>query len=238
MGTHPIFESDFDCLTDLQSANLFAMGISRDSEHKRRATGGKRPQTRKKRAFLLGRPSSMTKLAPHRVHHVRTRGGNMKYRALRTKATSPGLLKPSQEKFVLSMSSTTPPTTNWSEPRPWSKVASSPSIPPHSDNGTNLTTPRLLVARRTPSCLKKKKPSSTDQNLPLSKRNSTLAERKLKLLLPWLNNSPKVVFLPVLPPDQVKPADATDTSLKAKNSISTSENSRPRSPNKCKDSNK
>merc|ERR1712141_155473 len=83
MGTHPIFESDFDCLTDLQSANLFAMGISRDSEHKRRATGGKRPQTRKKRAFLMGRPSSMTKLAPHRVHHVRTRGGNMKYRALR-----------------------------------------------------------------------------------------------------------------------------------------------------------
>ena len=59
------------------------MGISRDSEHKRRATGGKRPQTRKKRAFLLGRPSSMTKLAPHRVHHVRTRGGNLKYRALR-----------------------------------------------------------------------------------------------------------------------------------------------------------
>merc|ERR1712122_455267 len=58
-------------------------GISRDSEHKRRATGGKRPQTRKKRAFLLGRPSSMTKLAPHRVHHVRTRGGNLKYRALR-----------------------------------------------------------------------------------------------------------------------------------------------------------
>merc|ERR1712235_118878 len=50
----------------------------------------------------------------------------------------------------LSMLSTTPPTTNWSEPRPWSKVASSPSIPPHSDNGTNLTTPRLLVARRTP----------------------------------------------------------------------------------------
>merc|ERR1712167_431118 len=40
-------------------------------------------QTRKKRQFLLGRPSSMTKLASHRVHHVRTRGGNMKYRALR-----------------------------------------------------------------------------------------------------------------------------------------------------------
>merc|ERR1712025_1268354 len=56
---------------------------SRDSLHKRRATGGKRPQTRKKRKFESGRPASMTKLAPQRVHLVRTRGGNMKYRALR-----------------------------------------------------------------------------------------------------------------------------------------------------------
>ena len=159
------------------------------------------------------------------------------------------------------MLSTTPPTTNWSEPRPWSKVASSPSILLHSDNGTNLTTPRLLAARRTPNCPKKKKLSSTvsqlksyfrkkllrtfdiyisiqDQNLLPSKRNLMPAERKPKLPLPWLNNSPKVVSLPVLLPDQVKPADATDTSLKAKNSTSTSENSRPRNPNKCKDSNK
>merc|ERR1711890_215622 len=77
MGTHPIFESDFDCLTE------FGMGISRDSLHKRRATGGKRPQTRKKRAYEAGRPSAMTRLMPHRVHLVRTRGGNTKYRALR-----------------------------------------------------------------------------------------------------------------------------------------------------------
>ena len=59
------------------------MGISRDSLHKRRATGGKRPQTRKKRKFESGRPASMTKLAAQRVHLVRTRGGNTKYRALR-----------------------------------------------------------------------------------------------------------------------------------------------------------
>merc|ERR1711894_498278 len=85
---------------------------------------------------------------------------------------------------------------------------------------------------------RKKNLSSTDQNLLPSKRNSTPAERKPKLPLPWLNNSPKVVSLPVLLPDQVKLADATDTSLKAKNSTSTSENSRPRNPNKCKDSNK
>merc|ERR1712014_203844 len=116
---------------------------------------------------------------------------------------------------------TTPPTTNWSEPRLWSRVASSPSILLHSDNGTNLTTPRLLAARRTPNCPKKKKLSSTDQNLLPSKRNLMPAERKPKLPLPWLNNSPKVVFLLVLLPDQVKLADATDTSLKAKNSTST-----------------
>merc|ERR1712026_600561 len=59
------------------------MGISRDSLHKRRATGGKRPQIRKKRAYEKGRPASMTKLMPQRVHMVRTRGGNKKFRALR-----------------------------------------------------------------------------------------------------------------------------------------------------------
>lgn len=59
------------------------MGISRDSLHKRRATGGKRPIIRKKRQYDGGRPAAMTKLAPQRVHLVRTRGGNTKYRALR-----------------------------------------------------------------------------------------------------------------------------------------------------------
>ena len=68
------------------------------------------------------------------------------------------------------MLSTTPPTTNWSEPRLWSKVASSPSILPHSDNGTNLTTPRLLAARRTPNCPKKKKLSSTVSQLLFHKK--------------------------------------------------------------------
>ncbi|CBY18011.1 unnamed protein product [Oikopleura dioica] len=59
------------------------MGVSRDSMHKRRATGGRRPMTRKKRAFLKARPQAMTQLKPERVHTVRTRGGNVKYRALR-----------------------------------------------------------------------------------------------------------------------------------------------------------
>merc|ERR1712002_639937 len=59
------------------------MGISRDHWHKRRATGGKRVQPRKKRKFELGRPAANTKLGTKRIHTVRTRGGNKKYRALR-----------------------------------------------------------------------------------------------------------------------------------------------------------
>nr|ALS04934.1 40S ribosomal protein S8 [Pseudodiaptomus poplesia]AQS22822.1 40S ribosomal protein s8 [Pseudodiaptomus poplesia] len=59
------------------------MGISRDHWHKRRATGGKRCPIRKKRKFEMARPASMTKLGPQRIHTVRVRGGNKKYRALR-----------------------------------------------------------------------------------------------------------------------------------------------------------
>ncbi len=59
------------------------MGISRDHWHKRRATGGKRAPIRSKRKFELARPAAMTKLGARRIHTVRTRGGNKKYRALR-----------------------------------------------------------------------------------------------------------------------------------------------------------
>ena len=37
-------------------------GISRDSVHKRRSTGGKRTSIRKKRKFELGRPAANTKV--------------------------------------------------------------------------------------------------------------------------------------------------------------------------------
>lgn len=59
------------------------MGISRDSRHKRSATGAKRAQFRKKRKFELGRQSANTKIGAKRIHSVRTRGGNQKFRALR-----------------------------------------------------------------------------------------------------------------------------------------------------------
>ncbi|CEP18703.1 hypothetical protein [Parasitella parasitica] len=59
------------------------MGISRDSRHKRSATGARRDQYRKKRKFELGRQSANTKLGSKRIHLVRVRGGNFKRRALR-----------------------------------------------------------------------------------------------------------------------------------------------------------
>merc|ERR1711975_175729 len=63
-----------------QSAN---MGISRDSFHKRRKTGGKLTPWRMNRKFELGRPSAQTKIGQKRIRTVRCRGGNLKYRALR-----------------------------------------------------------------------------------------------------------------------------------------------------------
>ena len=51
--------------------------------HKRRETGGRRESMRKKRKFEMGRAPAMTKIGEKRVHEVRGRGANMKWRALR-----------------------------------------------------------------------------------------------------------------------------------------------------------
>jgi len=60
------------------------MGISRDSTHKRRSTGGKKKSWRKKRKYELGRQGAMTKLSSNKtVRRIRVRGGNSKFRALR-----------------------------------------------------------------------------------------------------------------------------------------------------------
>ena len=58
-------------------------GITRSSRHKRSASGAQRAHYRKKRKFELGRQPANTRLGPKRIHTVRTRGGNVKYRALR-----------------------------------------------------------------------------------------------------------------------------------------------------------
>lgn len=59
------------------------MGISRDSRHKRRATGGRMPVHQKKRKFEMARQAANTKLGAKQVRAIRGRGGNYKYRALR-----------------------------------------------------------------------------------------------------------------------------------------------------------
>ena len=59
------------------------MAITRSSLHKRRATGGRRHPHQKKRKFSSGRPPASTKMGPKRIHQVRGRGGNLKFRALR-----------------------------------------------------------------------------------------------------------------------------------------------------------
>jgi len=59
------------------------MGLSRDSRHKHRLTGGRRSIHQKKRKYELARPSAMTKLGSKRIADIRVRGGGHKYRALR-----------------------------------------------------------------------------------------------------------------------------------------------------------
>merc|ERR1711937_152994 len=65
------------------SSLTVAMGISRDSFHKRRKSGGKLTKWRMNRKFELGRQSANSRIGPKRIRTVRTRGGNTKYRALR-----------------------------------------------------------------------------------------------------------------------------------------------------------
>ncbi len=59
------------------------MGITRDSQHKRRLTGGKKPTHHMKRKHEMGRQMAMTKIGAKRIRDVRVRGGSIKHRALR-----------------------------------------------------------------------------------------------------------------------------------------------------------
>lgn len=59
------------------------MGITRDSRHKHRLTGGRVNVHIKKRKYEMGRPAAMTRIGAKRVRVVKCRGRNTKYRALR-----------------------------------------------------------------------------------------------------------------------------------------------------------
>jgi small subunit ribosomal protein S8e len=58
------------------------MGITRDKYHKKKLTGGKQHQWRKKRKHELGRQSANTKIGFKHITIIRVRGGNFKKRAL------------------------------------------------------------------------------------------------------------------------------------------------------------
>ncbi|KAG0077527.1 40S ribosomal protein [Linnemannia elongata] len=77
-GPTPFFQNDY--------TNYAPTPPARDSRHKRSASGAKRAQYRKKRKFELGRQAANTKLGAKRIHEVRTRGGNRKFRAMRLDA--------------------------------------------------------------------------------------------------------------------------------------------------------
>jgi small subunit ribosomal protein S8e len=59
------------------------MGITRDSRHKHRLTGGRVNVHIKKRKYEMGRPMASTRLGHKRVRVIRCRGANQKFRALR-----------------------------------------------------------------------------------------------------------------------------------------------------------
>ena len=142
------------------------MGISRDHWHKRRATGGKKCPIRKKRKFELARPAAMTKLAPQRIHTLRVRGGNKKYRALRLdtvsdmvelvssfficlfRVTSLGDQRLLPARPGSSTWSTMLATTSWSGPRPLSRTPSWSLMPPPSGSGRALL---LIVVKHNSS---------------------------------------------------------------------------------------
>merc|ERR1712010_214060 len=150
-----------------------------------------------------------------------------------TRDPSPGpprLLPESAESSTLS---TTLRTTSLSEPRLSSRAPSSPSIALPSDSGTSRTTLLLLPERRTPSSRLRRRPPSTFPSDRRAPRSNTPSDKSpLKLLPTSSNSSDKVDSSPESLPDQASAVDATVTSSKAKNSSSTSESLRLRSPSK------
>ena len=58
------------------------MGISRDSRHKKRMSGGRMSIHKKKRKFGIRRKAQMIKIRTKKISVVRGRNGNLKYRAI------------------------------------------------------------------------------------------------------------------------------------------------------------
>ena len=144
---------------NVQGIYCRGIGISRSSRHKRSETGAQRAHYRKKRKFELGRQPASTRVGPKRIHEVRVRGGNVKYRALRLESgnfawASEHVTRKTRiisvvciphdfnvifvsDIYLLFQRSTMPLTTSLSAPTHWSRVPSFRSMRHLSVSGTN-----------------------------------------------------------------------------------------------------
>merc|ERR1712216_149163 len=97
------------------------MGISRDSLHKRRLTGGKQKPWRKKRKYELGRQPANTKLSSHVDVRVVAAAAATRSsaRSAWTTVTSPGVPRTSPGRPASSTCATTRLTTSSCAPRLW-----------------------------------------------------------------------------------------------------------------------
>merc|ERR1712151_613425 len=178
MGTHlSSLKSNLQKTSYQKTTN---MGIGRDSWHKRRKTGGRKPQMHKKRKFELGRPASNTKISPKRVHTVRTMGGNMKFRALRLDHGNFGWASEGVSRTTRIVDVVYNATSNeLVRTKTLVKVPSLPSMLPHSDNSTSPTTPKPSAERRPTNSLKKKpKPSTTSTTAAQKPKRSTPTDKR------------------------------------------------------------
>lgn len=182
------------------------MGISRDSRHKRSNTGAKRAQFRKKRKFELGRQAANTKIGAKRIHSVRTRGGNQKFRALRIETgnfswASEGIAKKT-------------------------RIATVVYHPSNNELVRTNTLTKAAIVQVDATPFKQWYEAHYGQALGKNKKKteetatkSRSAERRLlpELLMPRSNlllntNSTLVSYTPVFLPDQVNPVDVMVTS--------------------------
>ena len=165
--------------------------------------GGKRTPYHKKRKYELGRPAANTKIGPRRIHTVRVRGGNKKYRALRLdvgnfswgsecctrktriidvvyNASNNELVRTKTlvKNCIVLIDST--PYRQWYE--------SHYALPLGRKKGAKLTPEEEEILNK------------NDQRK--FKRNMTKAKRMPKLAVFWRSSSSRASFLPVLPQDQ------------------------------------
>merc|ERR1711935_961645 len=127
MGPHPIFESDFDCLTVNSDKNTSPWVFRVTQNTSTALPAGSAPRPARSACFSWVAP-------PPRPSWHRTASTKCALAAatLSTvlsvwiKVTSHGPPRPVHARCVSLTSSTTPPTTSWSVPRPSSRAPSSP----------------------------------------------------------------------------------------------------------------